>query len=258
LPPPPRSSSIHELQTPTSPVSQITPPAPLPVVRAPAATPSPYPVLHSSQHHSQPHTMATSDPATPPAVPPANAPTPPVIPADPTPQTFHAPTTQAWMASAPVPTGAVRRLALTDTPQILGDRRIHFVMVASGVADLVGPQGTKVRLTLIPGAGGQRVVHVKGLTCFVAHVGGRPSPAVSISQSSDLALVTPRAQEIGHLRVVQGTNEGPLVVFPIGNERVGVGHEDCGDPILFDFGPGSEVYFVYTQGRTVPKSGRRG
>ena len=273
LPPPPRHSNIHELQTPTSPVAQITPPAPLPVVRAPAATPSPYPVLHSSQHHqSQPHAfsssppfggaagnaMATSDPATPPAVPPANAPTPPVIPADPTPQTFHAPTAQAWMASAPVPTGAVRRLALTDTPQILGDRRIHFVMVASGVADLVGPQGTKVRLTLIPGAGGQRVVHVKGLTCFIAHVGGRPSPAVSISQSSDLALVTPRAQEIGHLRVVQGTNEGPLVVFPIGNERVGVGHEDCGDPILFDFGPGSEVYFVYTQGRTVPKSGRRG
>ena len=77
-------------------------------------------------------------------------------------------------------------------------------------------------------------------------------------RASDLALVTPRAQEIGHLRVVQGTNEGPLAVFPIGNERVGVGHEDCGDPILFDFGPGSEVYFVYTQGRTVPKSGRRG
>ena len=34
-------------------------------------------------------------------------------------------------------------------------------------------------MTLIPGPGGQRVVHVKGLTCFVAHLGGRPSPAVS-------------------------------------------------------------------------------
>jgi hypothetical protein len=34
--------------------------------------------------------------------------------------------------------------------------------------------------------------------------------------------------------------------------------EDCADPILFDFGPSSDAYFVYTRGRTVPKSGRRG
>jgi hypothetical protein len=131
-------------------------------------------------------------------------------------------------------------------------------MVSTGTVDLVGPQGIKVRLTLIPGPGGQRVVHVKGLTCFIAHLGGRPSPAVSLNQSSDLALVTPRAQEIGHLRVVQGATEGNLVVFTIGNERVGVAHDDCADPILFDFGPGSDAYFVYTQGRTVPRSGRRG
>ena len=263
--PPPRNATLHEMQTPTAPVKQVTPPHAVPVAPPPSNLTSPYPVLHSSQHQHGQHSMyaataATSDPARPPTVPPGSAPTPPVIPSpsDPTPQTFHAPATQAWMASAPVPTGGVRRLPLTDTPQLLNDRRVHFIMVTTGTADLVGPQGTKVRLTLIPGAGGERVVHVKGLTCFIAHVGGRPSPAVSLNQSSDLALVTPRALEIAHLRVVQGNSDGALVVFPIGAERVGVGHEDCGDPILFDFGPGSEAYFVYTQGRTVPKSGRRG
>lgn len=239
-------------------------PATAEIERVPAPPPPPaYPVYShppSLAQSAQPHASATRDPVTPPAIPVVAAPTPPVIPMpmDTTPQTFHAPVTKAWMATAPVPTGEVRRLVLSDGAQGVADRRVHFAMVASGIADLVGLHGAKVRITLIPGPGGARNVHVKGLTCFVAPLGGRPSPAVSLTQSSDLALVTPRAQEIGHLRVVQGVVEGPLVTFSIGNERVGVGLDDVADPILFDFGPGSDAYFVYTRGRTVPKSGRRG
>ncbi len=162
------------------------------------------------------------------------------------------------MAIAPTPTGMPRRLHLTDTPQPVGDRVIHFVMTVNDVADLVGSHGTKLRATLVPGPTGQRVVHLKGLSCFVSHLGGRPSPAVQVDRSSDIALVTPRAQEIGHLRVAQGTGGMGQMVFPIGGELIAVGAEDCADPILFDFGPGSNAYFVYTRGRTLPKSGRRG
>ena len=221
---------------------------------------APAPVAPVSTQHSPPSVSATRDPVTPPAIAVATAPMPPVIPMpmDMTPQTFHAPATRAWMTNVPVPTGAVRRLPLADGAQAVADRRVHFAMVASGIADLVGLHGTKVRVTLIPGPGGARNVHVKGLTCFIAPLGGRPSPAVSLTQSGDLALVTPRAQEIGHLRVIQGAVEGPLVTFAIGNERVGVGLDDVADPILFDFGPGSDAYIVYTQGRTVPRPGRRG
>ncbi|HUJ59688.1 MAG TPA: protein kinase [Kofleriaceae bacterium] len=192
-------------------------------------------------------------------VPVAGAPTPPAIPSDPTPKTYTAPTVQAWMAHAPAaPSGLPRRLPLSDTPQPVADRRAHFVMLTGASVDLTGPHGIKVRVSLVPGPSGARVVHMKGLTCFVAPLGGRPSPAVTIDRSSDLALVTPRAQEIGHVRVAQG-NPGPgQVAFPVANELVAVGAEDCADPILFDFGPGSDAYFVYTRGRTVPKSGRRG
>jgi serine/threonine-protein kinase len=259
LPSPPRRNE-SEIVTPTSPLGMVTPPAGAQTVRHAQQLPA----QKSAQLPAQPATMPTAnsgtiDPQTPPAVAPGAAPTPPAIPPmDPTPQTFHAPATQAWMSSAPQATGATRRIGLADVPQPVSDRRAHFVMVSTGMVDLHGPQGLKVRVTLIPGPGGQRVVHVKGLTCFIAHLGGRPSPAVSLNQSSDLALVTPRAQEIGHLRVVQGGTEGALVVFSIGNERVGVGLDDCADPILFDFGPGSDAYFVYTQGRTVPRTGRRG
>jgi len=180
-----------------------------------------------------------------------------------TPATYHAPpNVQAWMSqpAAGASNAPARRLALMDVPQPVGDRRASFVMMPTNndTADLAGMHGTKVRITLVPGPTGQRVVHVKGLSCFVAILGGRPSPAVQVDRSTDVALVTPRAQEIGHLRIAQGTPMQGQMVFQVGAETIAIGSEDAADPILFDFGPGSDVYFVYTRGRTVPKSGRRG
>ena len=243
LPPPPppgRSTKPLDLATPTTPVRAVTPHAASPVV------------AQSTQ---------TTEPTAPlPTTAPEPAPPPPPPPIDLTPATYHAPPGVApWMQGAPVAGGAgpARRLTLSDAPQPIGDRRGHFVMM-TGSADLVGQHGTKVRVTLLPGPTGQRVVHLKGLTCFVAHLGGRPSPAVTIDRSSDVALVTPRAQEIGHLRVAQGAAGPGQSTFTIGNDHVAIASDDCGDPILFDFGPGSDAYFVYTRGRPVPKSGRRG
>jgi hypothetical protein len=160
------------------------------------------------------------------------------------------------MTVASAPQGMPRRLPLSDVPQVVGDRRIHYVYAASNVADLTGGPNSKIRVTFLSGAGGARVLHVKGMTCFVAHLGGRPSPAVQLDRASDIALVTPRAQEIGHVRVATGTEGMGQTVFPVGGELVGVAADDCMDAILFDFGPGSEAYFVYTRGRPVPRSRR--
>jgi serine/threonine protein kinase len=162
-----------------------------------------------------------------------------------------------WMAIATSPQGPPRPLPLSDLPQPVGDRRAHFVHAANNVADLIGSHNTKIRVTFLSGPTGARVLHIKGLTCFVAHLGGRPSPAVQLERASDIALVTPRAQEIGHVRVATGTPGVGLTVFMVGSELVSVAADDCTDAILFDFGPGSEAYFVYTRGRPVPKS-RRG
>jgi len=112
-------------------------------------------------------------------------------------------------------------------------------------------------VTFLTGRHGARVIHLKGMSCFVAHLGGRPSPAVQIDQPGDISLVTPRAEEIGHIRVSNGVPGADHMVFSVGRELVTIGSEDCTDPILFDFGPGSEAYFVYTRGRSIPKSRRR-
>jgi len=155
-----------------------------------------------------------------------------------------------WMAVATPPRGLARRLALTDMPQPVGDRRAHFVHVPNHVADLVGPQNSRIRVTFQSGPSGARVLHCKGLSCFVAPLGGRPSPAVLIEHASDIALVTPRAQELGHVRVLTGTTQSGETVFAVGAALVAIAADDCIDPILFDFGPGFDAYFVYTRGRS--------
>jgi serine/threonine-protein kinase len=245
-------AAVAEPVTPTTPVDRVTPPPATPDVRK---TPR-----HMTAEATNPlataPTAGDSDDGE-----GAPLPTPPAVPAvDLTPATYHAPAgVQAWMHVAPQPSphAQPRRIALIDVPQPVADRRAHFVMATNNTVDLAGSHGTKVRVSLMPGPTG-RMVHVKGLTCFVALLGNRPSPAVNVDRSSDISLVTPRAQEIGHLRIAQGTPSMGQVVFAVGNELVAVSNEDCADPILFDFGPGSEAYFVYTRGRTVPKSGRRG
>jgi hypothetical protein len=156
------------------------------------------------------------------------------------------------MSTAPPPTGQPRWLGPTEYPHLISERRVHFVLTPQHVVDLTGGQG-KVRVTLMTSPVGARLVHLKGLTCFVAILGGRPSPAVQLDQPSDIALVTPRAQEIGHIRVAVGSQQPDgHRMFPLGTELLAVSAEDCSDPILFDFGPGFDAYFVYTRGRPVP------
>ncbi len=237
----------------TPPPGSLTlPPAdPLPALPAPApggpAT-LPLPVVPPSQGPHGPRNPHSLDTAPPPlaaiADPPASSPgwLPPVRP----------------RATAPeVPQRAPYRLQLSDQPQLVADRRVHCVHAANHIADLAAGPDRKIRVTFMSGPTGARVLHLKGLTCFVAPAGGRPSPAVMIEQSSDIALVTPRAQEAGHIRVATGTAAAGQSVYPLGSELVAVQTNDCIDAILFDFGSGSDAYFVYTRGRPIPRS-RRG
>jgi serine/threonine-protein kinase len=263
-------SSVLEAPAPTpepkpAPAPNKDPePAPLTAVPEPvgaAVTPPPSPV--SNPFDANPASSAGTNPLVT-ALNYGQAPAQPLVTPkapqqDLTPATYRAPNVQAWMQVAPTASHAPPRLLpLSDVPQPVGDRRVHFVMLTGDSTDLVGLHGTKVRITLVPGPTGGRVVHIKGLTCFVAMLGGRPSPAVVVDRASDVALVTPRAQEIGHLRIAQGASATGHTLFGVGSETIALGADDCVDPILFDFGPGSDAYFVYTRGRTAPRSGKRG
>jgi len=257
-------ASTTQTQTQNVPMLQVPQPAMPPSTNTPAAEhrpapqhPQPSPPPPSQWHSQQP---PPSYPQAPPAPPQPTAPAFP-IPAG-TPGSWHQPpplARQPWMTTTQqTASGPARVMALGDQPQPAGERSVHFLQVGqNNQVDLSGIQSSRVRITMIHSPNGL-VIHVKGLTCFVALLGGRPSPAVQIDHPSDIALVTPRAQEIGHIRVATGVAEAGQLVFSLGAERIAVRTEDCTDPILFDFGPGSDAYFVYTRGRAIPKSSRRG
>jgi len=250
-----------EVPTPTIPNPAVTPPQGSRAVaptgqhaKAVSHTAVTDPLIPAAAFGAQP-TSGTGTPApTPPPGPgPAPAPAQPHLAPPWTPPTIRTP----WMQGAPAAAGAARPLVLQEQPQHVADRQVHFVHAANDPhVDLATAAG-KIRVTFIATPTGTRILHIKGLSCFVAHLGGRPSPAVTLEQPGDIALVTPRAQDQAHVRVANGVPEGPHSVFSIGSERVAIAADDCSDPILFDFGPGFDAYFVYTRGRTVPKPRRR-
>jgi serine/threonine-protein kinase len=261
LPPPPMDTT--QPLTPTIPNQAITPPAGSHVLpRSGTMSEATDPIAKQPTANARATSAGigvTHGPADP--APESSAPSaagPPPRPS--APSMYHPPPAlrAPWMANAAPATGPARVLALSDLAQPAGDRSVHFVHANLNLpSDLVGPQNTKVRITMIHAPNGL-VIHLKGMTCFVAHLGGRPSPAVQIEHPGDIALVTPRAQEIGHIRVATGVSEPPnQLAFSLGSERVALRSDDCSDPILFDFGPGSDAYFVYTRGRPIPKSVHR-
>ncbi|MBA3501770.1 MAG: protein kinase, partial [Deltaproteobacteria bacterium] len=157
------TASLHPV-TPTTPNMAITPPAGSELVQRPTPTPISKPPSFDD----------------PPVVPSSAAPTPPVIPMPIQPSWRPPDIRQAWMSNTPASTGSPKRLPLSDTPHLIGDRNVHFVMVTAEYADLIGGQQSRIRVTFIATPSGARVIHIKGLSCFVALLGGRPSPAVQI------------------------------------------------------------------------------
>ena len=264
---PSESTELLMPLTPTTPSSAVTPPAGAPLVKKPG-TPTPpanlsYPVASAAIVEAYGSQLPKPTPPQQPPAPPSPTPPPNTTraPSHPRHESEPGPAAQwsppvvkpPWMQVAPTATGQSQAIGLSDLPQQIGDRAVHFLHATGNHADLAGGQG-KVRVTFLMGSTGGRVIHLKGMSCFVAHLGGRPSPAVQIDQPGDIALVTPRAQEIGHIRVANGSAQSGHMVFPIGERLVAVSIDDCTDPILFDFGPGSSAYFVYTRGRPIPKS----
>jgi eukaryotic-like serine/threonine-protein kinase len=139
-------------------------------------------------------------------------------------------------------------VALRDD-QVLADRRIIFIKNVDGIFDLVGPTQARIRVTLLQAT--QRYIHIKGMSCFVAPLGGRPSPAIQIDRDSMFALVAGNSKQLstGALGLATESPERTHWMFAGLGQSFGILKEDCQDAICVDFGPGSATYFVYTQGK---------
>jgi eukaryotic-like serine/threonine-protein kinase len=140
------------------------------------------------------------------------------------------------------------QLALVEE-QVVANRRITFAKNDKGVFDLEAPGSAKLRVTLLQAQ--QLYVHIKGLSCFVAPTGGRPSPAIQVDQDVGFDLIAGNSKVIasGVVSLPVSSAEGDRWVYAGIAQTFSVSKEDCGNALCVDFGPGFSTYFVYTLGR---------
>jgi serine/threonine protein kinase len=153
--------------------------------------------------------------------------------------------------------GPPQRLSVAAYPQPVGDRTGSFVaMDHNGTADLTCAGGrARVRVSLVPAQGGF-TVHVRGLSCFVRKAGGRASGATQLDEPATIELVTPNQQLIASASVHFGSPAAGHNLFPIGEQTIAIGKEECPRAVAFDFGPGAECVFVYVPPAGLPAEER--
>src|SRR5262249_51330414 len=135
------------------------------------------------------------------------------------------------------------------------DRTTHFVATGDATADL-SCGGARIRITLLQLDDQQLTVHIRGLNCFVKKNGGRPTMATQLSQPGSIELLEKNQRVLGRFDLLYGTVSLDHNLFPIGNRCVALGTRDCTQVIALDFGAGSDLFFVYTPGKS-DRSSRR-
>ncbi|HVE85215.1 MAG TPA: hypothetical protein VND93_20325, partial [Myxococcales bacterium] len=154
----------------------------------------------------------------------------------------------------PRASGAVLRVSNVSEPQILAAGRRVALVPSPGTVDVGGDASpvaspARVRLTFVPGLGQTLRLHVKGLNCFVAKDGGRPTSAVEVGKDALLHLQVP-AQVLDSVRCQFARSGDPTAFqFPVAGVTLAVPLEQAACAVLLDFGPGRELALVYSRPR---------
>jgi serine/threonine-protein kinase len=136
----------------------------------------------------------------------------------------------------------------TGDDVLAAGRRVRMLPVGETV-DAGGDAGplrsaARFRLTLLPDPRQGARVHVKGLNCFVARAGARPSAAVSIDADAELELVAPDRTRLEVLRFTFGVAGAAEQLFDMGAVTLAVPGR-IPQPVMIDVGPGRELALVH-------------
>jgi serine/threonine-protein kinase len=138
--------------------------------------------------------------------------------------------------------------ATTGTGDILaGGRRVRLVELGAPL-DAGGDSGplrsrARFRVALLPDPEKARV-HVKGLNCFVARAGSRPSAAVDLYSDGELELLAPDRTRLDVVRLSFGTHGAGERHFDLGPVTLAVASH-FREPVMLDLGPGRELALLH-------------
>ncbi len=123
-----------------------------------------------------------------------------------------------------------------------GERRIRYVQVHEKLdLSFLDKEGGQVRfrVTMLPG---QNVsLNVKGLSCFVARRGGRPTPAVTSSQDMTIDLVSTGRQNLGEVTVLFGQATPNGRVFLVDGRQLLVTYAEAQQVVALMLSSGNDV-----------------
>jgi hypothetical protein len=136
-------------------------------------------------------------------------------------------------------------MLVSEEPQRLGDRLAHFVAALGGAVDMMFAGGTRVRVTLMYVGPAGVTVHFKGQNCFVARSGARPSGGTQLSQPGVVELIAKTGQVITRFQLLYSSPAAGHSRFLVGDSPVAISLDDCPRIVAVDFGPCSDLYFIY-------------
>ena len=138
-------------------------------------------------------------------------------------------------------TGGQKMAAPPERVVMEGQRRLRYVQVHEKLdlsfADNQGGQ-VRLRVTMLPGG---TALNIKGLTCFVAKRGQRPTPAATVSQDGSIELVSTARQVLGELTWSLGQAAGNGRVFVVDGRQVLVPYSEASQAVALMLSTGQEL-----------------
>ena len=123
-----------------------------------------------------------------------------------------------------------------------GERRLRYVQVHEKL-DLafIDPSGGQVRfrVTMLPGQ--STSLNVKGLSCFVARRGGRPTPALTANQDSIVDLVSSARQVLGEVSVSFGQPTASGRVFVVDGRQLLITYGEAQQAVVLMLSGGNDI-----------------
>ena len=123
-----------------------------------------------------------------------------------------------------------------------GERRLRYVQVHEKLdLSFLDPTGGQVRfrVTMLPGHGTS--LNVKGLSCFVAKRGGRPTPAVTANQDTTIDLVSTARQVLGEVSVSFGQQTPNGRVFLVDGRQLLVTYAEAQQVVVLMLSRGNDI-----------------
>jgi serine/threonine protein kinase len=136
------------------------------------------------------------------------------------------------------------QLAPDQPVPIIAGRRVSFVALSNSV-DLEGGDKIRLRLDFVRTADERVGLHVKGLTCFVAEAGRRPSSAITLETSASVEFISAGGELLGRAEVAFAAEGPSRTVVTIARESLVVASGECPNLVALDFGAGMTCALLY-------------